>query len=359
MASQTTMTQIDTEKILNILVGVPGSGKSTFANDMLLKHYGSDKNKSHEADNFKNLYKDGVFNPKLLKQAHKWCLNGVKKDMEKGLSLIVQSNTNLEIEHMKNYIVLCVQYGYHINVVLPESEYLYYESSSGMTEIEEVIYNRSNKTDGKCIPRDKMELMIDMFVRVKKSIESFRLNSLFDNNNPNDWITYIDDKFRDGIIANTFSDDRVFETRQHIHTKQMGMIFTDDIEEDDDALNNNPIYMCYLVSGEDRKFIQSVVDFNTKEEFHITTHFNSRQNPDCIQKFFEDSTCLPKMNFTITKILSSMDGNLVCAMIEPIFEVETDIFKDKIPHITLFADRKKFSPVESNELCKRYLEMTQ
>ena len=96
--------QIDSSSLtLYIIRGVPGSGKSTYAKNLIaqnssLKHYEADMA-------FYNKEGTYVFDPKLLKFAHNWCFNQVKEELLKGNSVIV-SNTFTQKWEIERYIKL-------------------------------------------------------------------------------------------------------------------------------------------------------------------------------------------------------------------------------------------------------------
>jgi predicted kinase len=86
-----------TSKIV-LIRGVPGSGKSTKAKNMVgYVHL--------EADMF--FYDNGcyVFDSSKVKAAHDWCEASVKIELEKGNSVVV-SNTFIKVWEMKRYVDL-------------------------------------------------------------------------------------------------------------------------------------------------------------------------------------------------------------------------------------------------------------
>ncbi len=91
-------------KKLYILVGVPGSGKSTYANKLTTRR------DICEADNFPGLYVDGRLKFNLLEMAHIYCRMCVEERMKLGFEKIVQSNTNLDLKNVIPYIKLAEKY---------------------------------------------------------------------------------------------------------------------------------------------------------------------------------------------------------------------------------------------------------
>jgi len=80
-----------------LIRGVPGSGKSTLAKTEFPDH------KHFEADMF--FMKDGVYSydPKQIKQAHKWCQERALEALNNGENVVV-SNTFIKLWEMKIYM---------------------------------------------------------------------------------------------------------------------------------------------------------------------------------------------------------------------------------------------------------------
>ncbi len=110
---------------LTLVRGVPGSGKSTFAN-FIWNDYAI-----CEADKF--FYdKDGNYNfdAAKLKLAHVWCFNQVRDKMEENKASqglyypeIVVSNTFTQEWEMEKYYELAEQYGYRVFSIIVENRH--------------------------------------------------------------------------------------------------------------------------------------------------------------------------------------------------------------------------------------------
>jgi predicted kinase len=111
-------------KILTLVRGLPGSGKSTFANTI------TNEFSVCEADKF--FYdKEGNYNfdATNLSQAHKWCKEQVEirmKDNQVNYQFyphIVVSNTFTQEWEMDEYVKLAEKYGYMVFTVIVENRH--------------------------------------------------------------------------------------------------------------------------------------------------------------------------------------------------------------------------------------------
>jgi len=131
-------------KVLVLVRGIPGSGKSTFAN-LVWNNYAI-----CEADKF--FYdKEGNYNfdASKLKQAHEWCQNEVEVKMKDNRNNpqfypeIVVSNTFTQEWEMQAYFNLAKKYDYKIFSVIVE--------------------NRHGSTNVHNVPDDTLKKMRDRF----------------------------------------------------------------------------------------------------------------------------------------------------------------------------------------------------
>jgi len=105
-------------KILYIVRGVPGAGKSTFAKSI------SPEDCICEADMF--LYDDNgayIFTPTRLKEAHAKCQERAKSLMLKGYPRVVVSNTFTREWEMEAYIKMAQEYGYSVITLIIENRH--------------------------------------------------------------------------------------------------------------------------------------------------------------------------------------------------------------------------------------------
>lgn len=110
-------------KVLIILRGLPGAGKSTFANYIFSDNI-------FEADQY--FYdEDGRyhFDATQLHNAHKWCQLRVEHAMEDNeddntvFSEIVVSNTSTTEKELQPYLDLATKYGYHVISLIIENRH--------------------------------------------------------------------------------------------------------------------------------------------------------------------------------------------------------------------------------------------
>ena len=128
------------EKILFIVRGLPGSGKSTFAKTLGGKHF--------ETDNFFMVDGEYKFDVTKLKAAHEWCQNSVNTAMILNITTdlnntIVVSNTFTQEWEMKPYFDMAETYGYRVFSLIVE--------------------NRHGGVNQHGVPEDKLEIMKNRF----------------------------------------------------------------------------------------------------------------------------------------------------------------------------------------------------
>ena len=106
---------------LILIRGLPGSGKSTMARDLLDRglvsaHYEADKFLMDERS-FMDTDEYGVylFDHTRLKEAHEWCQNSTRDSLERGESVVV-SNTFVKRWEMKPYLAMADELGIELVV---------------------------------------------------------------------------------------------------------------------------------------------------------------------------------------------------------------------------------------------------
>jgi predicted kinase len=124
------------EKVLYIVRGIPGSGKSTFAKQLTANVFEADHYFYDENCNYK-------FDPTKIKDAHQDCQDNVKHAMVSSIPKIAVSNTSTMEWELAPYYILAEQYGYSIFSV--------------------VVENRHNGVNVHGVPKDKLEQMKTRF----------------------------------------------------------------------------------------------------------------------------------------------------------------------------------------------------
>ena len=128
------------EKVLYIVRGVPGSGKSTFAKSLGGTHF--------ETDKFFMVEGEYKFDGTKIKEAHKWCQDSVNTAMllnhTSGLnSIIVVSNTFTQEWEMEAYFQMANYFDYKVFSI--------------------VVENRHGGINQHGVPEDKIQIMKDRF----------------------------------------------------------------------------------------------------------------------------------------------------------------------------------------------------
>ena len=124
-------------KTLYIVRGVPGSGKSTFAQSLDCPVFEADQ---YFIDSETGEYK---FDGSKIKLAHNWCKLRVEHSMEDDFQKIAVSNTFTQEWEMDAYYELAKQYGYRVFSLIVE--------------------NRHGGVNEHGVPEDKLELMKNRF----------------------------------------------------------------------------------------------------------------------------------------------------------------------------------------------------
>lgn len=114
-----------TNPTLFLIRGIPGSGKSTFANTIWEPYCICEADK-YFLDKETGEYR---FDSSKLKEAHEWCRNEVETRMKDNQANpqyypeIVVSNTFTQEWEMKNYFELAKKYGYQVVSLIVENRH--------------------------------------------------------------------------------------------------------------------------------------------------------------------------------------------------------------------------------------------
>ena len=102
-------------KVLFLLRGLPGAGKSSLASSLGVKQFEADMYFINEAGEYK-------FNPAKIKDAHEWCRRNVENIMSFGKPVAV-SNTFTRKWEMDAYYELAEKYGYRVFSLVVENRH--------------------------------------------------------------------------------------------------------------------------------------------------------------------------------------------------------------------------------------------
>ena len=127
-------------KVLYLLRGLPGAGKSTLAKSIGAIYF--------EADMFFMVGNEYKFNPLKLKDAHAWCQNQVRISMKNASggmtpTRIAVANTFTQEWEMETYYKLAEEFGF--------------------TVFSMIVENRHGGVNTHNVPEDKLELMKNRF----------------------------------------------------------------------------------------------------------------------------------------------------------------------------------------------------
>ena len=108
------------EKILVILRGLPGSGKTSFAKELTedLKKKGISTTTSSTDDYWYDDEGNYLFDPYFLRDAHEWNQNRVRQDLKANVSVVIVDNCNMAREHIAPYTSLAKEFGYEVMEII-------------------------------------------------------------------------------------------------------------------------------------------------------------------------------------------------------------------------------------------------
>nr|XP_033804356.1 formin-like protein 20 isoform X2 [Geotrypetes seraphini] len=134
-------------KLLILLRGVPGSGKTTLAHVLL------DENPDGvvlSTDDYFDQEDGYTYDVNLLGDAHEWNQNRAKEAMDEGISPIIIDNTNTQRWEMKPYVEMAIEKDYRVQFHEPDTWW----------KLDAVELEKKNKHG---VPREKITQMLDRY----------------------------------------------------------------------------------------------------------------------------------------------------------------------------------------------------
>lgn len=114
-------------RILVLVRGVPGAGKSTFANNLRETYLKAGLTVAGplEADDFFVDPNTGAYNynPSLIRQAHESCQADAEAAMQTGFEYVIVSNTSTTEREVATYTKMATQYNYQILSLVVENRH--------------------------------------------------------------------------------------------------------------------------------------------------------------------------------------------------------------------------------------------
>lgn len=99
-------------KIVYIMRGVPGSGKSTHARELA-----NGTGMIHSTDSYFYVYGEYRFNPRRLQECHDWNFESFCRSLKRGVGVVVCDNTNSKRWQFEKYIEAARDAGYRVEIV--------------------------------------------------------------------------------------------------------------------------------------------------------------------------------------------------------------------------------------------------
>ena len=128
---------------LILLRGIPGSGKTTFANVILQQPNNNPQEILSADDFFEDENGDYNFDPTKLKEAHNYCQFRCSERMRQQKSRIVVANTFTQEWEMDEYFKMAERYNYRVHTIIVE--------------------NRHGNENIHGVPKDKLQQMKNRF----------------------------------------------------------------------------------------------------------------------------------------------------------------------------------------------------
>ncbi len=132
----------ETEKVLYLMRGLPGSGKTTLARTLSNNIFATDDFFLHEGKY--------VFVLEKADEAHEWNRRRVREALASGVSPVVVDNTNIRAWELKPYVEMGMIFGYDTVLVEPESPHKW--------DVEELARKSQHG-----VPKEVIEKMLELY----------------------------------------------------------------------------------------------------------------------------------------------------------------------------------------------------
>lgn len=116
-------TKSENQGDLILLRGLPGAGKSTFANVILQQPSNNPQEVLSADDFFVNNEGEYIFDATKIKEAHNYCQFRCSERMRQGIARIVVANTFTQEWEMKTYYDMAERYNYRVHSVIMENRH--------------------------------------------------------------------------------------------------------------------------------------------------------------------------------------------------------------------------------------------
>lgn len=145
----------DSPKMLIIVRGIPGSGKSTMAKDL------GKGGEVFSTDDYEGLYDYSVnppaINGKLVPEAHAWNQKRAEEAMSKGITPVVIDNTHIQKWEARPYVEAANRHGYDMSVQMPDGMF---ELTSSTPEKTEELLTKFHARNQHGVPLEVLKRML-------------------------------------------------------------------------------------------------------------------------------------------------------------------------------------------------------
>lgn len=102
------------KKTLIIVRGIPGSGKTTFAELLGRAICTADDYHTDRQGNYN-------WKPENIGKAHEWCKRKCRRFMKAGIDRVIVANTSTQLKEFQPYMHMAKRYGYRIFSIIVEN----------------------------------------------------------------------------------------------------------------------------------------------------------------------------------------------------------------------------------------------